>query len=84
MSKEMDQQQVRTWYVDSRHCEEKKDRSLQLDLHGSVELSAGHACYIDDLGVSGTLPNVATNSSLYLYEWTPTEWAFLGQTVTSF
>ena len=57
----MDQQQVRSWYVDSRACEEQEDGSLTLDLYENVELT-GHVCYIDDLSISGTTPNVAGNN----------------------
>ena len=74
----MDQQNNRSWYVDSRHCDEKEDGSFALDLYENVELSAGDACYCDDLTISGTVPNVATNTRLYLYEFTPTEWSFTG------
>ena len=62
----MDQQQVRTWFVESRHCEEKEDGSLQLSLFENVEISVGQVCYLDDLSISGTTPNVAMNNRLFL------------------
>ena len=80
----MDQQQVRSWYVDSRACEEQEDGSLTLNLYENVELTSGHVCYIDDLSISGTTPNVAGNNRLYLYEYTPTGWTFVNQTVSSY
>ena len=67
----MDQQQVRSWYVESRHCEEKEDGSLHFNLYENVEIGAGHVCYCDDLTISGTIPNVASNTRLFLHEWTP-------------
>ena len=77
----MDQQQVRTWYVDSRHCTESDDGSLQLNLYENVEINAGTVCCIDDLSLSGTTPNVAANTRLYLYEWTPQTWNFTGTAI---
>ena len=80
----MDQQQVRSWYVESRHCEEKEDGSLQLNLYENVEIGVGHVCYVDDLTISGTTPNVASNTRLFLHEWTPTGWTWLNQTAKSY
>ena len=80
----MDQQQVRSWYVDSRACEEQEDGSLTLNLYENVELTSGHVCYIDDLSISGTTPNVAGNNRLYLWEYTPFGWTFLNEKVSSY
>ena len=44
----MDPTGVRTWYVDSRQCQEQDDGSFSLNLWENVELSEGQACYIDD------------------------------------
>ena len=52
--------------MESRHCEEKEDGSLQLSLFENVEISVGQVCYLDDLSISGTIPNVATNNRLFL------------------
>ena len=41
----MDQQNNRSWYVDSRHCDEKEDGAFALNLYENVELSAGDMCY---------------------------------------
>ena len=57
--------------MESRHCEEKEDGSLQLNLYENVEIGVGHVCYVDDLTISGTTPNVASNTRLFLNEWTP-------------
>ena len=55
----MDQQQVRTWYVDSRHCEEKEDGNLQLNpgLPSEVGLLTNLVTLkLDHCGFSGTVP----------------------------
>ena len=67
----MDQQNSRSWFVDSRHCAERPDGGFELNLYENVELSDNHACYIDDISIAGTMPNVSTNNRLYLFEWTP-------------
>ena len=74
----MDPTGVRTWYVDSRHCTERDDGSIELDLWENVELHEGQAAYIDDLTIVGSMSNVSTNNRLYLYEFTPTKWSFVG------
>ena len=75
----MDPTGVRTWYVDSRHCEEQDDGSFQLNLYENIELSEGQACYIDDLTIVGTQMNVSSNNRLLLYEYTPTNFNFVGE-----
>ena len=69
---------VRAWYVDSRHCREMDDGSFELSLYENVELSEGQACYVDDLTIVGTQSNVSSNNRLYLYEYTPANFNFLG------
>ena len=64
--------------MDSRHCTEQDDGSFQLDLWENIELSEGQACYIDDLTIVGTMSNVSSNNRLYLYEFTPSSWNFVG------
>ena len=74
----MDQQNSRSWYVDSRHCREEADGSFHLPLYEQVELADGHACFIDDVTISGTSPNCDTHTRLFLYEFTPKNWDFTG------
>ena len=74
----MDPTGVRTWYVDSRHCAEQPDGSFQLNLYENIELSEGQACYIDDVTIVGTHSNVSSNNRLYLYEFTPANFDFVG------
>ena len=74
----MDPTGVRTWYVDSRHCRELDDGGFELSLYENVELSEGQACYIDDLTIVGTQSNVSSNNRLYLFEYTPVNFNFLG------
>ena len=76
--KRMDPTGVRTWYVDSRQCDEKDDGGFSLNLWENIELSEGQACYIDDLTIVGTMSNVSSNNRLYLYEFTPSSWNFVG------
>ena len=64
----MDPTGVRTWYVESRQCQEQDDGSFTLNLWENVELSEGQACYIDDLTIVGSVSNVSMNNRLYLYE----------------
>ena len=40
----MDPTGVRTWYVDSRQCQEQDDGSFSLNLWENVELSENQAC----------------------------------------
>ncbi len=70
--------------MESRHCVEKEDGSLQLNLYENVEIGVGHVCYIDDLTLSGTTPNIASNTRLFLLEWTPVGWNWVNQTATSY
>ena len=80
----MDPTGVRTWYVDSRACIEQDDGSFQLDLWENVELHEGQAAYLDDLTIVGTMSNVTIqNNRLYLYEFTPADFNFVG-TVESY
>ena len=74
----MDPTGVRTWYVDSRHCRELEDGGFELPLYENVELSEGQACYVDDLTIVGTQSNVSSNNRLYLFEYTPVNFNFLG------
>ena len=74
----MDQQNSRSWFVDSRHCTERPDGGFELNLYENVELSDQHACYVDDISITGTMPNVSSNNRLYLYEWTPSSFNFTG------
>ncbi len=74
----MDTLNMRSWYVDSRHGDEDDNGSFSLNLYENVELSDGHVCYVDDLTISGTRPNVSSNNRLYLYEYTPKNFNFLG------
>ena len=74
----MDQQNSRSCCVDSRHCREEADGSFHLPLCEHVELADGHACYSDDLTISGTSPNCDTHTRLFLYEYTPKGWDFTG------
>ena len=64
--------------MDSRHCKEEADGSFHLNLYENVELADGHACYIDDVSISGTSPNCDTHTRLFLYEFTPKGWDFTG------
>ena len=74
----MDPTGVRTWYVDSRHCREMGDGSFELSLYENVDLSEGQACYVEDLTIVGTQSNVSSNNRLYLFEYTPINFNFLG------
>ena len=73
----MHSQDVRTIFVDTSWCTVENDGSFRMDLPQTVEAQPDLVGYVDDITVTGSLPQVSTaNNRLYVLERTPYGWDF--------